>query len=223
MTKPRLYDLYCGAGGCTKGYQRAGFYVVGVDLYNQKNYCGDEFIQMNALEFLERYLDGEYPEADAFGASPPCQVHTDLATIWRARGDDYDKKHVDLIPQTRQLLRATGRPYIIENVPGAPLINPVVLTGPMFGLMTIRERLFECSFDVPFFLMSPPGARTGKLGIKPKYGEYITVAGHFSDVEYARKAMGIDWMTRDELAQAIPPSYTQYLGERLLETMAVAA
>jgi DNA (cytosine-5)-methyltransferase 1 len=221
MTKPRLIDLYCSAGGCTKGYQRAGFHVIGVDIEPQPRYCGDEFIQMNALEFLERYLNGEYPEADAFGASPPCQRYTELAKIWRAQGPEYDKKHLDLIPQTRKLLQATGKPYVIENVPGAPLECPIELCGNMFGLRVYRHRLFESNV---FMLMPPHVAHkdnTPRAGYGVSSKGYISVAGHMGNIDYVKQAMGIDWMIGDELSQAIPPAYTQWIGERLLETMAV--
>lgn len=213
--KPLLYDLFCSAGGCTKGYQRAGFYVVGVDIDPQPRYIGDGFIQMCAIEFLERYLVGEYPEAAAFGASPPCQGYSETARLSSAKGENYPK----LIPQVRELLQATSKPYVIENVPGAPLINPVWLTGTMFGLMTQKPRMFECSFDMPFMLAPPPHARQVKMGRKPKPGEYIQVVGHFTDMEYAKQAMEIDWMNRHELAEAIPPAYTQYIGEQLLRVI----
>lgn len=215
----KLLDLFCCAGGCSKGYSLAGFDdITGVDIEPQPRYPY-RFIQGDALAYVAEHGH----EYDFIHASPPCQAHTQLAAIWRAKGDDYDKKHLDLIPQTRQLLQASGKPYVIENVPNSPLINPVELSGTMFGLMTIRKRLFECSFDVPFFLTPPPHARTGKLGAKPKHGEYITVAGHFSDVAYASKAMGIDWMTQKELAQAIPPAYTEWLGNIYLESLKVLA
>lgn len=130
---PRLLDAFCGAGGCTKGYQRAGFHVVGVDVRPQARYCGDGFIQGDALEFIASHGH----EFDAIHASPPCQAHSALRNMWNAQ------KHPDLIPQTRTLLQTVGLPFVIENVPGAPLENAplwgawrLMLCGTMFDLQT---------------------------------------------------------------------------------------
>lgn len=203
----RLLDAFCGAGGSGMGYHLAGFEVVGVDIVYQKNYPF-EFYQGDALEFIEHHGT----EFDVIHASPPCQAYTNAQKI---NGND----HPDLIAQTRNLLVATGKHFIIENVPGAPLNSPIFLIGPMFDLMTIRKRLFECSFDVPLILSPVPSAKQTKMGRKPKAGEYIQVVGHFSDVEYAKKAMGIDWMTRDELKEAIPPAYTEWLGKQIIKKL----
>jgi DNA (cytosine-5)-methyltransferase 1 len=147
-TRPVLIDLFCKAGGCTKGYQRAGFYVVGVDIEPQPNYCGDEFHQADALAFP---LD----EADAIHASPPCQAHSSIAKQQRARRPGaYD--HPDLVDATRDRLVAAGVPYVIENVVGAPLLNHVQLCGSSFGLDVRRHRLFECSFPVLAPPLRPP-------------------------------------------------------------------
>ncbi len=125
-----------------------------------------------------------------------------------------------LIEPVRKLLQETGKPYVIENVKGAPLINPVMLVGSMFGLLTMRPRLFEChGFDVPFMLAPPAESKHAKLGHAPKPGEYVHVVGHAPDVEYNRIAMGISWMTRDELSQAIPPAYTRWLGGYLMQSI----
>lgn len=221
----KLLDLYCCAGGCTKGYQSAGFYVVGVDIDSQPHYCGDAFVQMDAIKALETLLAGGYitdtggrnwylSDFFAIHASPPCQR-------WSKTQKLQKNTHPELIEPTRKLLERTGKPYIIENVPGAPLINPVYLSGSMFGLMTLKPRLFECSFDLPFILAPPPHARQCKMGRKPKPGEYIQVVGNFTDVEYAKQAIGIDWMNRNELSQAVPPAYTEWIGKRLLEAMDV--
>ena len=208
MTRPRLLDLFCGAGGCSVGYHRAGFDVVGVDIDPQPRYCGDEFVQADALEYVAKYGD----LFDAIHASPPCQGYSKTRTIT-------GKTHPLLIEPTREALRKTGKPYVIENVPGAPLINPVVLVGSMFGLRTMRPRLFECSFEMPFVLAPPPAARHAEMGRKPRPGEYVHVVGHVTDMAYCKQAMGIDWMNRAELSQAIPPAYTQYIGERLMEVV----
>lgn len=214
----RLLDIFCGAGGAAMGYYQAGFdEIVGVDIKPQPHYPF-EFVQADAIEFCTAYG----AEFDVIHASPPCQAYSVTASLSR-------RKHPMLIEETRDALQATGRPWVIENVPGAPLINPLVLCGTMFGLRVIRHRLFECS-PVLWF---PPrmclhvgrasGSRlrnTGKthtLGFKDGYA-YITVAGNNYLASEGRAAMGIDWMTRNELSQAIPPAYTRWIGEQFIAT-----
>lgn len=223
--KPRLLDLFCKAGGCTKGYQDAGFYVVGVDIEPQPNYCGDQFIQADALEVLHAFAYGAFERAwfyeredwefDAIHASPPCQAHTKARKLM-------GNEHPDLIERTRELLQATGLPYVIENVKGAPLIDPQVLEGQMFGLNTHRPRLFETNWGFQAPTLRPPPPRQTKMGRKPKPGEAIQVVGHFSDIAAAREAMGIDWMNQGELAQAIPPAYTEFIGSALMRHLSFA-
>jgi DNA (cytosine-5)-methyltransferase 1 len=210
--KPRLLDLYCCAGGATCGYQRAGFYVVGVDIAPQPHYIGDEFVQSDALAYLREHGH----EFDAIHASPPCQEYTKAAQQWRTFGKEYP----DMVGQTREALKAAGKPYVIENVPGAPLVNPVILNGAMFGLLVHRVRLFECSFEVPFFLL-PQLKRPVKMGRAVVEGDVIQPVGHFSGADYARRQMGIDWMNKAELAQAIPPVYCEYIGKQLLNVLQV--
>lgn len=210
-TKPRLLDLYSGAGGCAKGYQMAGWYVVGVDIKAQPRYAGDEFVQGDALE----YLAAHGHEFAAIHSSPPCQGYSRTRNL---QGND----HPMLIEMVRELLIATGKPYVIENVKGAPLNDPVMLVGSMFGLRTMRPRLFECSFPVPFRLAPPADARHAKMGRPPQEGEYVHVVGHMSNVAYCREAMGISWMTQGELAQAIPPVFTHWIGKHLMEAVKVA-
>ncbi|GAG27009.1 unnamed protein product [marine sediment metagenome] len=202
MKQYRLLDLFCGAGGAAKGYQQAGFYVVGVDNRPQPHYCGDEFYQADALTFpLEGY--------DAYHASPPCQHATRIGNQWRGLG----YKYPELIEPTRDLLKSSGRPYVIENVMGSRLIHPIRLSGGMFRLGVKRQRLFECSFDIPFFFEVRNSEKT------------VMVCGHASisrDYEDYRKwpkAMGIDWMTKYELTQAIPPAYTEYIGKYLMRIL----
>ncbi len=214
--KPRLLDLFCGAGGCTKGYQEAGFYVVGVDIEPQPNYCGDEFHQDDALFRLRHDLrwhkSNDFRSFDAIHASPPCQASTSLRSLHP------DREHPELIPETRELLSATGLSYVIENVPGAALRDPVLLEGQMFqGLRTRRPRYFETNWplEVPFF-REPCSTPHAPLGVKPKHYEWMHVVGHVNLPE-AREAMGIDWMGQKEIAQAIPPAYTRFIGEQLLE------
>jgi DNA (cytosine-5)-methyltransferase 1 len=142
MIKPRLLDLFCGAGGVAVGYSRAGFEVIGVDLRPQPNFPF-QFIQADALSMNAEFL----ASFDAIHASPPCQAYSDLAKRNR-NGDKWPK----LIEPVRGMLSETGLPYVIENVEGAPLRNPTVLCGTMFkGLRVIRHRLFESNF----FIMSP--------------------------------------------------------------------
>ncbi len=201
--RPRLLDLYCCAGGSAMGYYRAGFDVVGVDICHQKNYPF-EFHQGDALEFMAAHGC----EFDAIHASPPCQAYSVTHKI-------KNNEHPELIPPTRAALKKTGLPWIIENVPGSPLINPVELCGAMFGLHTYRHRLFETNFPVMAPAHQEHTRPQAKMGRRPKEGEFIHVVGNFSGVEYARKAMDIDWMNRNEMAQAIPPAYTEFLGWQL--------
>ena len=221
MKKPKLLDLFSGAGGAARGYQLAGFYVVGVDVKPQPRYIGDEFNQADALEFLAEHGRGY----DLIHASPPCQVYSVTASL--SNGN-----HPALIEPVRELLQASGRPYVIENVPGAPLENPLMLCGSMFGLGVIRHRLFECCPPVWF----PPGPCQCKHGgatgnrmrragvtrtpsvVKDNL-RFVTVAGNNYLVDEGRAAMGIDWMTRSELSQAIPPVYTEWLGKQMLRVM----
>jgi DNA (cytosine-5)-methyltransferase 1 len=212
MSKPILLDTYCKAGGCTRGYQNAGFYVVGVDEEPQPHYCGDEFIQADALEFIDR----RGKDFDAIHASPPCQDHTRSYT-------PYDHGTAHLLPDTRDLLLKIDRPWVIENVPGAPMRADYVLCGCMFKLPRLqRKRWFETSWH-GFALMPPcyhpdPIVTVAGHGI-PSGSSYL---GKVNGTEYSRLtrlAMGIDWMTRDELAQAIPPAYTEFIGNQIMNIL----
>ena len=220
MTRPILLDTYCGAGGCTKGYQRAGFYVVGVDNRPQPHYCGDEFHQGDAIEFIRRH--GR--EFDVVHASPPCQRYSVTRSM-------HNNEHPDLVGVTRDALIVADRPYVIENVPGSPLINYVILCGTMFGLRVIRHRWFECS---PAILMAPNtcnhwGRATGSGSNRHKIAggtislkdgfDFVTVCGNDYLADEGRMAMGIDWTTKAELSQAIPPAYTEWLGRQLMEAI----
>lgn len=187
------------------GYHQAGFEVVGVDINSQTRYPF-EFHQGDALDYLKNHGS----EFDVVHASPPCQAYAITNNIWKK-----SETYPDLVAPTRDLLKEIGKPYVIENVPGAPLNNPIRLCGVMFDLHVIRHRLFESSE----FLFEPEHKRhmfRASYGRTPKNGEYYTISGHFGDVKGARKAMDIDWMVRNELAQAIPPAYTKYIGEQLL-------
>lgn len=209
--KPLLLDLYCGAGGASKGYQRAGFTVHGVDINPQPHYIGDKFIQADALAYVAQY-GWMY---DAIHASPPCQRHSTITRTAKTQS-----QHLDLIPQTRFWLETIGVPYVIENVPGArkALRNPFMLCGTMFGLYVVRHRYFEINWEHYFAPKScNHWLKVAKHGRRPKrFKEFAAVSGHLSDVRYAGWAMGILWMTQDELRQSIPPAYTEYLGRLLM-------
>jgi DNA (cytosine-5)-methyltransferase 1 len=205
VSRPKLLDLFCCAGGAAMGYHRAGFDVVGVDIDPQPRYPF-EFHQGDALKYLLEH----HHEFDAFHASPPCQAYT-LAQ--RIQG----RTHPDFIAATRAAFELIGKPWVIENVEGAPLRNPVTLCGASFpGLRVYRHRLFES--NVP--TAAPPHRRhtapLRKMGRRPELGEFMHVVGNFSGVDVAREAMGIEWMTRDELREAIPPAYTEHIGTQLL-------
>lgn len=206
MSKPRILDLFCGAGGASVGYHRAGFDVVGVDINPQSRYPF-EFHQGDALKFLLEH----HQDFDAFHASPPCQAWT-LAQ--RIQGNS----HPDFVTATRAAFELIGRPWIIENVEGAPLRDPVTLCGASFpDLRVYRHRLFESNATLTAPAHQPHSAPIRKMGRQPQPGEFMHVVGNFSGVTYAREAMGIDWMTRDELRESIPPAYTEYLGTQLLD------
>ncbi len=211
--RPRLLDLFCGAGGAAMGYHRAGFEVVGVDIKPQPNYPF-EFFQADAIEYLD-WLDGG--GFDAIHASPPCQAYTSLRSLSTIN-------HVELIPDTRAGLERTGLPWVIENVPGAPLIEPVQLCGSAFNLGVRRHRLFEANFP----LMGAPcahGYQDGKFDVY-EHGKWRVAAaapvfgtGGGKAKERWGEAMGIDWMTHTELGQAIPPAYTEHIGHFLLRAV----
>jgi DNA (cytosine-5)-methyltransferase 1 len=202
-----LLDLYCCAGGSAAGYVDAGFNVFGIDILPQPKYPYG-FYRGDAIEFL--YQFGE--AFDAIHASPPCQEHSNSTNTWKAGGKTYQ----ELIGPTREALIACGVPYVIENVSGAPLKNPVLLCGTMFNRPFYRHRLFETSFPVLQPEHPVHVAPQVKMGRAPKPGEYIQAVGHFSGVPLTREAMGISWMGQKELAQAIPPVYTEYIGTALM-------
>lgn len=220
--KPKLLDLYCKAGGCSAGYVKAGFEVIGVDIKPQPNYPY-EFIQADALEILKNH--DFLRQFDVIHASPPCQKHSKARSLSLARNGGQYGDHLDLIPETRELLQATGKPYIIENVAGSPLINPVKLFGSQFkNLYTQRERWFESNI----LLMEPEQERVKMR--TPAAGNGIGEDGSISicgsggvrglnakqiQLYWGFAMGGIDWMTRDELAEAIPPAYTEFLGRQL--------
>lgn len=222
MTRPLLLDTFCKAGGCSVGYHRAGFDVVGVDIEAQKNYPF-EFHQADALEFIERY--GR--EFDVIHASPPCQKFMTLQNINRAQGRQND--HVDLISPSRDALIRTGKIYVIENVQGSPVKTQIILCGHSLGLERLaRHRHFESNV----LLFAPPCThRRSTEPIIGVYGNYPD--GHrVSEKQYrltrtasslaeASEIMGIDWMVWNEIKEAIPPTYTEYIGRQMREMLGV--
>jgi len=192
------------------GYSQAGFDVVGVDISPQPKYPF-EFILSDAID----YLVNNHHKYDVIHASPPCQAFTKAAKEHRKNGKEY----ADFLDVTRQTLKKIGKPYIIENVPDAPMESPVELCGTMFGLKTYRHRLFESNYHLRVPKHHKHIAKNTKMGRKPVDGEFIQVVGHFSGVPFAREAMGIEWLGQKELAQAIPPAYTEYLGQQMLDVL----
>jgi DNA (cytosine-5)-methyltransferase 1 len=219
LTRPRLLDLFCCAGGAARGYQLAGFHVTGVDVNDQPRYAGNNFIRSGVGAFLNA---GGWRGFDAIHASPPCQGYTIMANRPAV------KRLPKLIGPVRKRLEAIGLPWIIENVMGArpDMRGAVMLCGASFGLGAAgldlpRHRLFESSIAL---LVPPCQHRRGKtLGVyghgtnswhREKLGRNITMAER-------REAMGIDWMRRGEDSEAIPPAYTEFLGKQLMKIVAL--
>lgn len=216
-----LLDICCKAGGASYGYYLAGFNVVGVDREPQPHYPFP-FIQRDLRDLDPEWIAENF---DAGAASPPCWAHSDLA--YRT-GREYE----DFIPETRALLEASGLPFVIENVEGAPLRNPLILCGTQFdGLRVTRHRLFESNvmLTVPrpcprkhplHFTHDKRKAHYGRLS---EWTAFVTVTGGGNSSKAAAEdAMGIPggWMTKDEINQAIPPAYTEWIGGQLAEHLA---
>lgn len=205
----RLLDLFCGAGGAGMGYHRAGFDVIGVDIHPQKNYPF-EFVQADAMTFP---LDG----FDVIHASPPCQRYSQASKRWNGKAQE----HPDLVDAVRDRLETTGSAWVIENVPGSPLRDPVMLCGSMFGLGVRRHRLFESNVT-----LKAPGP-CDHAGQPKEHWIYDHGRWYLSSVAHVyghgggkakgdwAQAMGIHWMTNRELAQAIPLAYTEWIGRQL--------
>ena len=213
MTRPRLLDLYCCESGAAVGYHEAGFDVVGVDIKRQRRYPF-EFHQADAVEFARAHAH----EFDAIHASPPCQAHSSATNITGTRAG-----HACFIDATRAALEASGLPWIIENVVGAPLRAPVMVCGSSLGMKVRRHRLFEANF----FLMVPPC--TCAMLHERKYfnpakrdGSKIRFVGVYGatrfpgDLALRKEAMEMPWATLHGVNQAIPPRYTAMLGRQLL-------
>ena len=238
--RPKLLDLFCGAGGASMGYHRAGFDVVGVDIEAQPDYPFPLY-QGDALAVLHKLLDGHilgfrWPGTDGFTTwhtlgdfaaihtSPPCQASTALT-----KGTNKGRDYVQLIPETRELLATTDRPTVIENVQGAEVRRDATLCGEMFGLDVIRHRYFE----VDGILIDPPPHRPHRGRVRgwrhgTYYdGPYVAVygdGGGKGSVREWQMAMGIDWTdSRKSIAEAIPPAYTEFIGRQLIEHLERAA
>jgi DNA (cytosine-5)-methyltransferase 1 len=208
--KPRLLDLFSGAGGAAMGYSRAGFDVVGVDIQRQPRYCGIEFVCADALDVLGTSFMDSF---DAIHASPPCQAYS---TATRDHS-----KHPDLYEPVRDLLEASGLPWVIENVPQAPYRTAVTLCGSMFGLKVRRHRIFESSFpiEVPACDHQGQGQPWGVYG--DGGGTSVARVGGGSRGRKAKQSdwaelMEMPWATPQEIKEAIPPRYTQYVGTQLM-------
>lgn len=223
--RPVLFDLFCCAGGAGMGYHRAGFDVIGVDIEPQPHYPF-QFVQADAMQVLEYIADGGQPWEGApypaaIHVSPPCQKFT----AYRRRGAGVGDGYPDLVTPSRTALERIGLPWVMENVAGSPVLPTVHLCGSSFGLDVQRHRWFES--NVP--MMSPPCVH----GIwKPRFPPATNRTNLRRTVEVGvwriplavqQAAMGIDWMTLEELTEAIPPAYTEYIGGCLLDEVRTAA
>ncbi|MFD9615958.1 DNA methylase [Streptomyces virginiae] len=213
MRTPRVLDLCCGAGGAAMGYHLAGFDVVGVDIAPQSNYPF-EFHQGDAVE----YVAAHGSQFDLIHASWPCQFHSTLT-----KGTNKGRSYPDLIPAGRAAMLATGRPCVIENVQSAPVRPDLVLCGEMFGLAVIRHRVFEVhgfpTLQTPHIAHRGrvAGMRHGRWYEGPYFAVYGQGGGKGTVAQW-QTAMGIDWTTnRHEIAEAIPPAYTQHIATQFLD------
>jgi DNA (cytosine-5)-methyltransferase 1 len=208
LRRPKLLDLFCGAGGATRGYQLAGFHVTGVDIVAQPHYVGDAFYRDNAFTFpLEGY--------DVVHASPPCQDHTDLKAVAGEHGSGWQLRSM------RERLKRHAPLWILENVPGSNAGlegNWTVLCGSSFGLRVRRHRWFTSNL----LLMTLPCTHDDQGTPVGVYGTGTASAGargQKANMAEAMEGMGITWMTRREIAQALPPAYTHFLGEQLMTAL----
>lgn len=215
--RPLLLDLFCGAGGAAVGYDRAGFDVVGVDIHPQPNYPF-QFVQDDALRYVRR----RGHRFDAIHASPPCQRYC-APSQYNGNRESYP----DWVDGTRMTLAMTGKPWVIENTPGAPLVNPTILCGTMFGLRVYRHRLFESSEALTAPNHPKHGPRCSRNGVIPRLDQYMTITGGKHSKAWVRSAAGAmacGWMhTVHEVCEAIPPAYTEWIGKQLIHLCAERA
>lgn len=220
--RPKLLDLFSGAGGCSYGYYLAGFDVTAVDIIQQDDHPGSGlyafpgmiFVRADAINYGTEFAH----EFHAVHASPPCQAHSALRHLHP------DKDYECFLERTRSILERLSCPWVIENVPGAPLINPVMICGSFFGLRVRRHRLFESNMPLrgtackhkeqgrPIDVSGTGGRRINRR--KDDHGGNTMKPRNIVE---ARMAMGVDWMRRYELSQSIPPAYTEFIGKQLME------
>ena len=214
MSRPLLLDLFCGAGGAAMGYHRAGFDVIGVDIKPQPRYPF-RFVQADAMTYP---LDG----FDAIHASPPCQDHSVMSGQQGKHGTGW------MLAAMRERLLAQPAPWVIENVPGAPMRADFLLCGEMFGLRTLRHRRFEVDPRIAAMLAVAPHPKHRRRSVTRARiaslaaGLNVTVTGNVGST-VGPATMGIDWMHGTELSQAIPPAYTTYIGRQLLDHLTAVA
>jgi len=207
----KLLDLYCGVGGASAGYYKAGFDVTGIDLKHGRRYPykyikGNVLLYLQDLDFLRSF--------DIIHASPPCQTHSITQHLRNAQGKSTSK--LDLIPQTRAALIASGKPYVIENVPGSPLINPIQLCGSSFGLRVRRHRLFESNMKLTGSTCNHKG-QGRPVGVYGSLNDQIPKGGKTATtIDEGRDAMGMPWAIWTELVEAIPPAYSEYIGKQII-------
>lgn len=234
-SRPLLLDLFCGAGGAAMGYARAGFEVVGIDIKRQPRFPF-AFLRASALDpsaWIEA-TNGRTP--DVIHASPPCQ-HYSIATA--GAGKAVRESHPALIDPTRSLLQASGAPYVIENVVLAPLIDPITVCGSSFPtlraidtdgqpLFLRRHRLFESSLSLTSSGCQCVRLKKHGLWIGGVYGggrsnraeaRYVRRGGYTPAAAVRRELMGIDWMSQQELNESIPPAYTTFIGQQIMEVL----
>ena len=204
----KLLDLFCGVGGASVGYAQAGFEITGVDLKHGKRYPF-KYLRQDVMTLDVSFLR----QFDAIHASPPCQTYSITKNLRIAQGKNTSK--VDLIKPVRAMLQSSGVPYVIENVVGAPLIDPITMCGSAFGLKVRRHRLFESNVVVKGSMCDHK--RQGRpIGVYGSLNDEIPKGGKTAtSIEQAREAMGIEWAIWSELVEAIPPLYTKSIGKQL--------